>query len=263
MTFELRIGVKYLQYLLRANNRHAVHSPFVYSLIEDVLHDDRKFYAFSQVEKRRKDLLRDHRLIKITDLGAGSSLQRVTERRVWDVAKYAAKAPKYGRLLFRLVNYFQPKTVLELGTSLGLSAAYLASARSGTTVITLEGCPEISHIASDTFRNLGLDNVKLVTGNFDDTLGPALLQLPGLDMAFIDGNHRKEPTLRYFSQCLTQVHNDSVLIFDDIHWTKEMENAWLAIKAHPAVTLTIDLFFMGMVFFKREFKEKQHFILRY
>lgn len=263
MTFELRIARKYLTYLMRSNNRHAIHSPFVYSLMEDVLLDHRKFYAFDQIERRRKALLADHRMIQITDLGAGTALQRVTERRVWDIAKYAAKSPKYGRLLFRLVNYFQPKTILELGTSLGISTAYLASASSDAKVLTMEGSPEVSNIARETFSNIGLTNITLIEGNFDDTLGTTLLHLPKLDFAFIDGNHRKDPTLRYFSQCLTRTHNDSVLVFDDIYWTKEMESAWTEIKANPAVTMTIDLFFVGLVFFKQEFKEKQHFILRY
>lgn len=263
MTFEFTIARKYLAYLLRSNNRHAVHSPFVYAFIEEVLRDRRKFYAFDRIEARRKELLADHRQIKINDLGAGSSLQKVTDRRVWDIAKYAAKAPKYGRLLFRLVNYFQPQNILELGTSLGISTAYLASANSSAKVITLEGAPEVSNIARESFARLGLDNIEMTAGNFDDTLGTVLLRIPRLDFGFIDGNHRKEPTLRYFSQCLTQVHNESVLVFDDIHWTTEMESAWKAIKDNPAVTLSVDLFFMGLVFFKQEFQEKQHFIIRY
>lgn len=263
MIFELRLAAKYLQYLLRANNRHAVHSPFVYALMEEVLHDRRKFYAFSQIEDRRKELLGDHRLIRVTDMGAGSSLQRVTERRVWELAKYTAKAPKYGRLLFRLAHYLQPSVILELGTSLGISAAYLASARSEARVVTLEGCPEISGLAAETFSRLDLRNVQMVQGNFDETLAPALLGLPRLDMVFIDGNHRKEPTLRYFAQCLTRTHEDSVLIFDDIHWTADMQSAWQQIKDHPSVTLTVDLFFMGLVFLRKTIREKQHFILRY
>lgn len=263
MTFELTIARKYFNYLFRSNNRHAVHSPFVYSLVEEVFRDHRKFYAFEQIEKRRKELLADHRRIEITDLGAGSALQRKTERRVWDLAKYAAKSPRYGKLLFRLVNYFQPETILELGTSLGISTAYLASAKSDAKIWTLEGCPEISNIARENFARMGLSNIKMIEGNFDDTLAPTLLQISKLDFAFIDGNHRRDPTLRYFSQCLTQTHNNSILIFDDIHWTKEMESAWKEIKANPAVTMTIDLFFMGLVFFRKEFKEKQHFILRY
>lgn len=263
MTFELRIARKYFTYLLCSNNRHAVHSPFVYTLISEVLRDHRKFYAFEAIEKRRKALLTDHSTVKITDLGAGSSLQRSSERRVWEIARYAAKSPKYGKLLFRLAHYFRPEEILELGTSLGISTAYLASARTDARVITLEGAPEISSIARETFRQTGLKNIEQIDGNFDDTLGPALLGMKKLDMAFIDGNHRKEPTQRYFSQCLTRTHPGSVLIFDDIHWTRGMESAWKEIIAHPSVTVSIDLFFVGLVFFREEFREKQHFVLRY
>jgi predicted O-methyltransferase YrrM len=127
----------------------------------------------------------------------------------------------------------------------------------------MEGCPETARIARETFANLDLPEIRIVTGNFDETLAPVLEDLPRLDFAFLDGNHRKEPTLHYFSQCLAKTHNDSLLIFDDIHWTPEMEEAWQEICRHPAVTFTIDLFFVGLVFFRQEFKEKQHFVLRY
>lgn len=263
MNFQTRFVLKYIQYLLHADTAHAVHSPFVFSFIQEVLRDRRIFYAFTAIEKRRQALLADNRRIKITDMGAGSSLQNFTERRVSDIARTAAKSPKYGKLLFRLVNYYQPENILELGTSLGISAAYMASANSNYSVFTLEGSDTIADIASETFQQLNLENVHIVKGNFDDTLAPVLLKIPRLDLAFVDGNHRKEPTLRYFSQCLTQIHDNSLIIFDDIHWTKDMEEAWEAIKANPAVTLTIDLFFLGIVFFKKEFKEKQHFVLRY
>lgn len=264
MTFELRLARKYLAYLMRADSRHAVHSPFVYALIEEVLRDRRRFYAFDRVEKRRKELLADTRKVEVTDLGAGPALQKQAHSRaVKDIARYAAKSPKYGRLLFRLVHYFQPRTILELGTSLGISTAYLASAAPSAKVATMEGSPEISGLARETFSRTGLSHIELVEGNFDDTLAPTLLRMPRLDFAFIDGNHRREPTLRYFSQCLTATHPDSVLVFDDIYWTADMENAWAEIKANPAVTLSIDLFFIGLVFFKQEFREKQHFIIRY
>lgn len=263
MTFEIRFALKYIRYFLQSDTAHAVHSPFVFLFIQEVLHDKRAFYAFTAIEKRRQALLSGNQVIKITDMGAGSSLQKPPERRVSDVARSAAKSPKYGKLLFRLVNYFQPLIVVELGTSLGISAAYMASANTESQLFTLEGSDDIAQIASDTFKRLKLENIQIVKGNFDDTLAPVLLQIPKLDLAFIDGNHRKEPTLRYFSQCLTKAHNNTILIFDDIHWTKDMEEAWEAIKANSAVTLTIDLFFLGLVFLKKEFQEKQHFVLRY
>lgn len=263
MTFETRFALKYIRYFLQSDTAHAVHSPFVFSFIQEILYDKRTFYSFKAIEKIRQALLSDNHLIKTTDMGAGSSLQQSAERRVCDIVRSAAKSSKYGKLLFRLVNYFQPETILELGTSLGISAAYMASAHSNAQLFTLEGSDAIAEIASKTFQQLNLDNIQIIKGNFDNTLAPVLMQIPKLDMVFIDGNHRKEPTLRYFSQCLTKAHNDTILIFDDIHWTKDMEEAWETIKANSAVTLTIDLFFLGLVFLKKEFKEKQHFVLRY
>lgn len=263
MTFETRFALKYIRYFLQSDTAYAVHSPFVFTFTQELLYDKRAFYAFEAIEKRRKQLLSDTHLIPVTDLGAGTSLQKVTEKRVCDIARSAAKSPKYGKLLFRLVNHFHPENIIELGTSLGISAAYLASASAHSQLQTLEGSEAIADIALETFQELKLQNISIVRGNFDDTLAPVLRRIPRLDMAFIDGNHRKEPVLRYFSQCLTQIHDSSLIIFDDIHWTKEMEEAWESIKANPAVTLTIDLFFLGLVFFRKDFKEKQHFVLRF
>src|SRR5262249_27487483 len=106
-------------------------------------------------------------------------------------------------------------------------------------------------------------NIQVITGNFDDTLTGMLQQLPMVDLAFLDGNHRLEPTLRYFEQVVSKVHEASVIILDDIHWSEEMEQAWKKIQQHPAVTCTIDLFFIGLVFFKEDIKTTQHFTIRF
>jgi predicted O-methyltransferase YrrM len=166
-------------------------------------------------------------------------------------------------LLFRLTHYYQPGTTLELGTSLGISTAYMALGNPQGRVVTMEGAKQVSHIAADIFKQLKLSNIELITGNFDDTLPALLKTLDTVDMVFIDGNHRKQPTLHYFELLLPKINNDSILIIDDIRWSEEMEEAWHAIKNHPAVKVTIDLFFMGVVFFKEDFKRKQHFIIRY
>lgn len=263
MIIDLHIAKKYLKHLSGSSGAHKLHSPFAYEFYTNVLQDERRYYSFNAIEKRRNQLLRNHAHIKVTELGAGSRIQGVADRRVSDIAKYAAKRAKYGRLLFRIVNYFNPKNILELGTSLGISTSYLASARSRSHVTTLEGWPEVLDIAKETFKALQLDNITTVSGNFDDTLEVVLEGMPSLDLAFIDGNHRKEPTLRYFECCLSKINNNSVLIFDDIYWTPEMEAAWNEIKAHPSVRLTIDTFYFGLVFFRKEIKEKQHFKFRY
>lgn len=257
------LAARYLKYRLTAGTRHDVHSPFVFALIEDVLRDHRSFYKFEEIERLRQRLLKDDRSIRVTDLGAGSQLGPSRERKLSEIARHAAKPPKFGQLFFRLVNYLHPAYMLELGTSLGFSSAYLAAANSEAKLVTLEGCPQTAAVAQENFSKLQLQNIELVTGNFDETLAPVLQALPRLDLAFLDGNHRKEPTLRYFHQCLTKTHPGSLLIFDDIHWTTGMQEAWKEIKGHPSVACTIDLFYIGLVFFREEFREKQHFVLKY
>jgi predicted O-methyltransferase YrrM len=209
--------------------------------------------------------LRSSQSITVTDLGAGSQVSGAsgTQRRVRDIARYAAKPPRLAQLLFRLVNHFQPSTILELGTSLGLTTAYLAAADSRNQVITFEGCPNTAAIARETFTKLQLRNVQLVEGNLDTTLPATLDTLTKpVDFVFFDGNHRYEPTLRYFEQCLSKAHENSVFVLDDIHWSAEMEQAWEAIKANPAVTITVDLFYVGLVFFRKK-QPRQDFWLRY
>jgi predicted O-methyltransferase YrrM len=149
-----------------------------------------------------------------------------------------------------------------LGTSLGISTIYLAMGLPQGHITTIEGCPRTAELAANNFNILGLTNIDLITGSFEKKLPDLLEHLAKIDLVFIDGNHRKEPVLHYFYQCLQHIHDDSVIIFDDIHWSKEMEEAWKVIREHPSVTITIDLFRMGLVFFK-EGLSKEDFILHF
>lgn len=257
--------IKYIRYLLSSNNAHGIHSPFVFYLYNEVINKKGSYYSFDKIEQLRKKLLASAKEIEVVDLGAGRS----GERMISEIASRSAKSQKYCELLFRLAYHFKPKTILELGTSLGISTSYLASADSNTPVITIEGSPDTAAEARKNFEALGLKNIKSHIGNFDTVL-PGLLshpdsyrdQTPDSLLVFIDGNHRKEPTLNYFRQFLTHVSSDSILIFDDIHWSSEMEEAWKEIKAHPQVTVTIDIFFMGLVFFRKE-QAKENFTIRF
>ena len=234
----------------------------MFGLYTSVVRHTGTFRAYAPVEDQRQQLLNSTARISVTDFGAGSHTGAGQLRRVADIARTAAKPPNLAQLLFRLVNYFRPATILELGTSLGLTTAYLAAADSRHRVITFEGCPNVAAIARETFATLHLSNIDIVEGNIDHTLPPTLLALPApLDFAFFDGNHRYEPTLRYFEHCLKHRTDNSVFVFDDIHWSAEMELAWEAIKAHPEVTVTVDLFYIGLVFFRKN-QPKQHFSLR-
>ncbi|UYZ63375.1 O-methyltransferase [Hymenobacter weizhouensis] len=260
MLFQL---LSYLRFLWRSGNAHGLHSPFVFGLYAHVIHHDGHFAAYEAVEARRQQLLTDDTTITVRDFGAGSHTGAGRTRHLRDIARTAAKPPRLGQLLFRLVNFMQPRTVLELGTSLGLSTAYLASADSRARVVTFEGCPQTAAVARQTFAELGLRNVELVEGNLDDTLAPTLAALSApVDFAFFDGNHRYEPTVRYFEQLNLHRNEHSLFVLDDIHWSSEMERAWRTIRQHPDVTLTIDLFYVGLVFFRRNLP-KQHFTLRF
>ena len=181
-----------------------------------------------------------------------------------DIVRTAEKPARFGRLLHRLIQRFHARSVVELGTSLGITTAYLAGAAALTQghVLTFEGCPQTAAVAQQNLLHLNARNVDVIVGNLDDTLAPSVATLEQIDLAFFDANHRYEPTVRYFETCLTKAHNDTVFVFDDIHWSAEMEQAWAYTKAHPSVSVTIDLFWIGLVFFRRE-QPKQGFTLRF
>jgi predicted O-methyltransferase YrrM len=253
----------YLRYRWRAQNAHGLHSPFMYALYtQAIVPDAREYYAFARLESLRERLLQAEREIEITDFGAGSRIFKTNVRKVKDVAKHCLGSPKESRLLFRLIQHLKPHTMLELGTSLGVNTLYQALAQPQGRMVTFEGCPATAALAQEHFREAGGANIEVVVGNIDDTLAPAVAKLPAIDYAFFDANHRYGPTMDYFRTCLEKAHEGTVFIFDDIHWSEGMEQAWEEIKAHPRVTLTADIFQLGLVFF-RAGQPKQHFVLQF
>jgi predicted O-methyltransferase YrrM len=267
-----QFSLKYLNYYLIASNGkgHGIHSPFVFDFVTKVLNDQQKYDDYNKVESLRKKLVYNGSVLTIEDYGAGSSSSNSDMRSVSSIVKNAVKSKKYSQLLYRIVRYYQPKTILELGTSLGITTSYLSLAKPDATIFTLEGAIEVANVAKQNFKTLELQNLpdrqaglRLIEGNFDYTLPAVLYQLPSVDFAFIDGNHRRAPTLNYFHQLFGKRNNNTILILDDIHWSAEMEQAWNEIKEYPAVRCTIDLFFMGIVLFRQEFIEKQHFNIRF
>lgn len=260
-----QLAFKYFRYYLTASNGkgHGMHSPFFFHFIGQVLNDKQDYPALKEVEALRSKLMQDETKLIIDDFGAGSSLADKKQRSVSSLARHSAKSAKLAALLFRVVKSYQPMTIIELGTSLGLTTSYLSLAKPDAQLITIEGSPAIAESARKNFERLGLENISLLVGNFDQLLPEVLSNLKELDFAFVDGNHLLEPTQRYFENLLSRVNNDTILVFDDIHWSREMEQAWEIIKAHQATRATVDLFFVGIVFFRQEFKEKQHFTVRF
>ena len=265
MYSRFQLAQKYFHYYVTASNGkgHGIHSPFVFDFIKHVLNDKKKYECYASIEKIRNELLHDKREVDVEDFGAGSLTVPFRKKRISDITRSFLKSKKLARLLFRIVQYYKPHNIVELGTSLGVTTAYIASANKTSAVFTLEGAKNIAAIAQENFKKLELQNVKVIQGNFDDTLPELLSWIQKMDLAYVDGNHRKMPTLNYFQQLLKKFSDHSVFIFDDIHWSQEMEEAWKVIQQHPSVTFTIDLFFIGLVFFKKEFKAKQHFVIRF
>jgi predicted O-methyltransferase YrrM len=250
--------------LISSNGKgHGTHSPFVFHFISTLLNDPAHYPEYDKVETLKQELINDKTILSVEDPGAGSGFTRSSQRSIASIAKNAGKSQKYGRLLFRIVRGYQPNTILELGTSLGISTAYMSLAKPDARLITMEGVPSIAAEAVKNIRKLELRNCTLVEGNFDNELQHIIDNTVSIDLAFIDGNHRQEPVERYFQQLKKKVNNDSILVFDDIHWSRGMEMAWDHIKSDPGVTCSIDLFFFGLVFFRDEFREKQDFIIRF
>ncbi len=265
MYSRFRLLAKYIRYYISAANSkgHGMHSPFLFHFITNVLNDKKEYPAYKNVENLRKKLLTDHTELTIEDFGAGSSTNKSNKRTIASIANSAAKPKKFGQLLFRMVKVYQPKTILELGTSLGLSTSYLSLADPEAAIVTMEGSREVAEVATKNFNSIGLNNINITTANFDLSLSAVVNGLSTIDFVFIDGNHRQEPTERYFEALLTKINNETIMIFDDIHWSKEMEAAWKTIKEHPDVRCTVDLFFIGIVLFRKEFMAKQHFVIRF
>ena len=246
------------QFTAKHHKGHGIHSPFVFSLIEDIFNEKHPFYAFKSIESTRTNLLTDHSTIYVNDYGTGSS----RERKVSEIAHNSLKNKKQAQMLFRLACLMQPKNILELGTSLGTTTLYLSSARPTAKIYTIEGCPNIANIAKLVFKNSKAENITSIVGNIDTQLPKVLSKIDKLDMVFFDANHTKEATLKYFYHCLEKVNDDTVFIFDDIYWSEGMTQAWGEIYNHTSVTYSIDLFHLGIVFFKKEWI-KSHFKIKF
>ncbi len=257
-----RFAKDYLLHRLRGKSRHGLHSPFVYRLVDEVIYDFHVKKVYDQIENIRAKLLSDNQMITVTDLGAGSLVNNNRQKKVSDIAHNALKPPKLAQLLYRLVDDLKPRNMIELGTCLGITSLYLKNAAPDARLFTLEGCPQTAGIATSVFKKANINDIKQITGNFDDTLPDVINGLGQLDFVFVDGNHQKDATLNYFEWCLPKVHENTLLIFDDIYWSEGMKEAWNMIKSHPQVTVTVDLFWIGLVYFKSG-QVKEDFLVRF
>jgi predicted O-methyltransferase YrrM len=256
--------VRYLKYILVSRHRkgHGIHSPFVYDLVRKVFWNKPEPEVVRNIERVRKRLKAGHGRITVRDLGSGAENRGGRSRKISEIAAFSAVPAKYGKLLANMAAGFGDPMIVEFGTSLGISTMYLAAFAPEIVVYTMEGCPGSAAVAAGNFEEAGLKNIKLLTGPFEDLL-PAVTGRgisPGL--VFIDGNHRKKPVLEYFDRMAEISDNKTVIIIDDIYYSEEMEEAWNEIKLRKRVSVTVDIFRMGIVFF-REGIQRNNYIIRY
>lgn len=257
----LRQVFAYLHYWYNSKSRYNVHSPFVYTFMEEILHSKEKYPAYQQLDALHHWMATRKDLIHGDQFGAGSQYSRKAYLPVSELYRRTAVSKKFCRLLLRISARMAPTVVLELGTGLGLSTTALALGNERATVYSIEASSDIATIAQQHFARFQLNNIQLIIGHFDECLSDWLAHQKHVDLVFIDGNHQHHSTLAYFHAVAPYCHNDSVVIFDDIRWSPGMYNAWNTIVRDPRVTLSIDIFRMGLIFFRRQNRVKEHYML--
>ncbi|HEX9650383.1 MAG TPA: class I SAM-dependent methyltransferase [Cyclobacteriaceae bacterium] len=259
---ELGTLSRYIKYWLNAVEEHSLHSPYVYELYTQVIKSEYPDPEFERIEKIREALVNDNSIIKINDFGSGSKILHGNQRTISQIARTSISNPKLSKLLYRLIRQQEAKEVVELGTSLGINTLYMYLGNEQIRLTTFEGDENIAKYAEHSFKQFGSENIQLRTGELEKTLSQYLAFSSKIDFAFIDANHTFESTVRYFNKLAKKSHDESLFVIADIHWSSGMERAWNEIKKSPYVTLTIDVFEAGLVFFKPDIT-KQHYILEF
>jgi len=249
---------------LIASNRVAynTHSPYLYNFATKVLKKSNNAKVNNKIENIRFSLLNNEKIIEVNDLGAGSKKHKSNKRQISKIAKYSLTSSKYCSFLQNLVEFTESKTVLELGTSLGITSLYLKNAHNNPEIHTVEGAKEIAQIASENFKELNKD-IKIYTSDFESFFKKAISDNLKFDFFFIDGHHTKEATLKYFEYSRQIMKPNSTFVFDDIRWSKDMFKAWETIKSSDFQGAYVELFKMGVIFFNKNFIQKTGILIRF
>ena len=260
---DIKTILKYINYRLTSYTEHDLHSPFLFNFYMELIKNEHPFGDFEELDAIRLQLESDHTKITISDFGAGSKKLNSNTRQIKQIAKHGIAQKKQAEFLYRLLNKFRPKNIVELGTSIGLTSLYLSKASAKSSVYSIEGCPNLCKYSSELFKKANVTNITTINDNFNSALPQLLSKLSSLDFLYVDGNHAYEPTMAYFKAALNKKNTNSIFVFDDIYWSDGMQKAWKEISSNKEVTLSLDIFKFGIVFFKTENKQKEHFVLKF
>jgi len=255
----VNLAFEYIKYRWNAKGRHGTHSPFVYDFVDNCL----TLKINTEIKKDLGNLFQTLKLDKtvntIEDFGAGSKHLN-KQRSISQIFNTSSSKGKFGELLFRLSKHYQPKKVLEFGTSLGIGTIHMSLGHPDSEIITVEADPSTREAALKNFQRLNCKNIISIPSTFNDFLKE--YNGSPFDLIFIDGHHDGNALKNYLNLLDKHSHNDTIFILDDIRWSNSMHDAWNEIKSMDKYHVTMDLFRMGIVL-KRSQQEKEHFYIRF
>lgn len=255
---------RYLKYIVESKSRFKIHSKFVFDFVNEILRDNRQYDDYTKLWDIRSRMANSNDPVETVDFGSKAGKNAYSTRIIplKRIVRMRSHSQPRLKLLYRLTKFYKPNNILEFGTAAGISGAYIKSGNPDSKFVSMEGCANLASKAQEVFDELEFSDVEIAVGNFDTNLNKVLKKFTTLDFVFFDGNHREKPTLAYYESCAKLLNENSIFVFDDIHWSKGMESAWNTIKKDSRVSVTIDLFWFGIVFFRKGI-EKQDFIIRY
>lgn len=249
----------YFSHLIKSFHLHGIHSPFIFQLEKKCLRDDSVKEDYELLSRFRESGAASNLILNIEDHGAGSRVFKTNERKVAEILRHNCSTKKDTQLLYRLCAYFEVNHVLELGTSLGVATHAMAVSRPQAQITSVEGSPEVYGFAKKQLQENNIQNVELICSTFKDFLSQHKEEKL-YDLIYVDGHHDGDATITYFESILAHVHNDSVVVFDDIYWSSDMTRAWNQICKHSKVTASVDCFDFGLIFFRKEQSQERFFI---
>ena len=245
---------QFIAHLRHARRWDSFHSPYLFDLFTYCCNVKNGSPIFRKIENYRRILLASKEENTRLDYGAGSSANSYDRTiTVSEIAKNALSHPFQCRFLFRMAAFLKPHSTLEFGTSLGISTAYLSAGCPTGRIDTVEGDPNVAAVAQNTFKALGNLNINLYTSTFQDFIDIHLDQKGQIDLLFLDGHHTSKALLHYFQQLKHKFNADTVVVVDDIYWSKDMNDGWNELAKYPEVTQSVDCFHFGLLFFKSDF----------
>lgn len=240
---------------LRYRKGFGVHSPFVFSLITKVIEEKCQYYRFFDIEVMRKKLLFNNTNVIYHDKQNQGKLK---SRSVSQIVRREAIKPKHGKLLFRLANYFKSESILQIGSGAGLSTLYLTSYSHNLKCIVLENMAELADIARMATDGEAINKIDIRVGEYRKTLPKAIEEMGNLDLVFFNTQYEQQDNQWLFYECMKHADNETIFVFNGIKDNRKMRELWGEIKSSPNVTVTLDLYSIGIVLFNKKLYKRDY-----